>query len=319
MKRKIPLYLIIFTFLFTLNAVAFPLKKLKKGDSIDISSLKPVNKKGVKFNDNKKRKIIFIWRHDKRLSKKTAKRFLKVCKERKINCISIETKHASLEIIEKILGEIPDNIFFAQDISEVKGWGIFTLPVTIFLDKYDKIINAIGYEGQYVVKVERFLDYLEGKITKKEIEELSESPVNSKVSVLPDLNYILKLIKDNQKDDAFKKLESMKEKLDANKLNEFEKTKYAYVLMKLGQFKQANEILKNVTSYDIKSKFYKGVILYETGNKDKAQKILESIVKIYPDKKAIYFYLAKIYKDKGDYRNAAEYFEKAFNYLDINF
>jgi tetratricopeptide (TPR) repeat protein len=298
---------------------AFPLKKLKKGDTVNVERLNPVNIKGVAFKNNKKMKIVFIWRHDKRLSKKSAKRFVKVCKNRKINCISIETKNAPLEVISKILGDIPDNIYFAKNIEMIKGWGIFTLPVTIFLDKYDKIIDAIGYEGQYVVKVERFIDFLEGKISKEELEKLASSPVNNKRSILPDLNYILRLLKENQRDDAIKKLDEIKSKLKVEKLDEFEKVKYAFVLMKLKRFSEASEILKQTKNNDIKSKFYKGVVLYKTGDADKALELFKKIEKIYPDKKSVYFYLGKIYKDKGDCLNAVNYFEKAFNYIDIGF
>ncbi len=319
MRLKILIVLNIFLLVITFSLHGFPLKKLKKGDSIDLLKLEPVNDKGEKFKYNGKRNIIFIWRHDKRLSKKSAKYFVKVCRERDINCISMELKNASKETIKNILGDIPDNFFIAQNITLYKNWGIFTLPVTIFLTKKNKIIDAIGYEGQYVVKVERFLDFLEGKISKKEIEQLESSPVDRKISILPDMNFILKLIKNNQEEEALKKLSEIKRKINIAKLNEFEKTRYALVLIKLENYDDAEKVLDKTETNNIKSKFYRGIILYKNGKIKDSLEMFKSIEKVYPDKKAVYYYLGKIYKNKGDFKDAAEYFDKAFHYIDIGF
>ncbi len=317
MKRILIIFLI--AFLGISNLRGFPLRNLKKGEVINVSKFNAVNIKGEVFKDGRFKKIIFLWRHDKRLSKKTAKKFIKVCKARKIKCISVETKNTSLEKILKVIGKPPENVYFARNISIIKNWGVFTLPVTIFLDEKNKIIHAIGYEGQYITKVEKYLDYLNGKITLKELKKFFSAPVNYRRSILPDLNYILKLISDNQKDMAKKKLEELQSKIKLNNLNEFEKIKYAFVLIKFNKLKEALKVLKTVNSYNPKGKFYKAVVFYKMGKKDKALKLLKEISNIFPDKGIFYYYLGKIYKDKGDYKNAAIYFEKSLDYFNVDF
>ena len=46
---------------------------------------------------------------------------------------------------------------------------------------------------------------------------------------------------------------------------------------------------------------------------------LKEIEKIYPDKKVLYYYIGKIYKLKGDCKDASEYFDKVFNYIHISY
>ncbi len=313
-KRFICLGLI---FLFIESIYAFPLQKLKIGDKINLQNFNAVNLKGEKFKNYKKRKLLFLWRHDKRLSKKSAKKFIKVCRDRKILCISIETKGASIEQQMKILKKVPDTVYFAQNVSDIKNWGIFTLPVTIFLDKNNKIIHAVGYEGQYITKIERYIDFLEGKISKEDINKLEREAPNYRKSVLPDLNYILTLIKENQINDAEKKLTEIKGKLNLKEISSLEKLGYVKVLIKLKKYNDAESVLKTLNKYNPHVKFYRGIICYKKGNYNKALDFLKSIEKIYPDKKLLYFYFGKIYKLKGDYKNAVEYFEKVFNYLNI--
>ncbi len=297
----------------------FPLKKLKKGDHIDISSLKPVNIKGEVFHDKKVKKILFLWRLDKRLSKKSAKKFIKVCRERKIICISIETKGASIEQQLKILKKVPETVYFAQNDKVVNEWGIFTLPVTIFLDKNNKIIHAVGYEGQYVTKIERYIDFLEGKITKEQLEKAETQAPSYKKSILPDLNYILTLIKENQVEDAEKKLKEIGDKIKIENLNVVEKISLIKVLIKLKKYDYAEKIINSLNKFNPHVKFYKGIICFEKKNYDDALKSLKEIEKIYPDKKVLYYYIGKIYKLKGDCKNAAEYFEKVFNFINISY
>ncbi len=310
------LYILIFISLIEC-LYSFPLRKLKIGDKINLTNFKAVNINGKKYKNVATRKLIFLWRHDKRLSKKSAKKFIKVCKDRKIICVSIETKGASIEEQMKILKSVPDTIFFATDISGIKNWGIFTLPVTIFLDKNNKIINAVGYEGQYITKIERFLDYLEGKITKAELNKVEAEAPNYRSSVLPDFNYILTLIKENQFADAEKKLEQIKDKLNLKVLSSVEKIEYIKVLIKLNKLSLCEKVINSLNKYNPHVKFYKGIILMKNKKYDKALEMLKKIEKIYPDKKVLYYYLGKIYKLKGDFKNASKYFEKVFNYINI--
>ena len=311
-------FIILFS-LLTIPLFAFPLKKVKKGDIININRLKAVNINGKKFIKDKKRKILFIWRHDKRLSIKSAKKFLIICKERKINCISVEIKNAPIKKIVELIGPPPENIYFSQNPSVYKEWGVFTLPVTVFLDSNDKVIHAIGYEGQYITKVERYLDLLEGKITEKELKKIETANVDYNRSVIPDLKFILKLISDDQKDEAKERLLKLKQRLNLKNLNDFEKINYALVLIKLNSLKDASIVINSVNPYNIKAKFYRAVILYKQKDYNNAFKLFKEIEKIFPEKQMIYYYLGKLYKIKGDYKNASNYFEKALDFTNIAF
>ncbi len=316
--KKLILFIIGLSIFFTCKSYSFPLKHLKKNDKIDIGKLVPVNVKGEKYKNCNEKKIVLIWRHDKRLSKKTFKKFIPLCGKRKLCCISIDLKKGDIETIKQIVGNTPNHIYFAQNVDGIKhSWGIFTLPVTIFLDKNNRILDAIGYEGEYIVKVARILDLLEGKITKKELEKIESSPVDRRVSLLPDLNFILELINSDQPDDALEKLEKIKERL--KKTDQFETFLYVKILIKLKNYDKANKILERINKSNIKYKFYKAVILYKTNKLDKALDYFKKIEMLYPDKKAIYYHLGKIYKQKGNYKNATDYFEKAFNYINIDF
>ncbi len=316
MKKLISL---IFLSLFLTNLYGFPLKKLKLGDVVKIVELNPVNMSGKPYKDVKKHKLIFLWRYDKRLSKKSAKKFIKVCKDRKIICISIETKGVPIEKQIEFLKDVPDNVYFAKNVSPVQKWGIFTLPVTIFLDKSNKIIHAVGYEGQYITKIERYLDFLEGKISKKELESIESKAPSYKKSVLPDLNYILKLISENQIEDAEKKLNEISNRLKIENLDVTEKIDYIRVLIKLNKFKKADEVINSLNEYNPHKKFFKGIIFYKKKEYDNALALLKEIEMIYPDKKALYYFMGKIYKLKGDCKNASKYYDKVFNYINISF
>ncbi len=315
--RKV-IFLITFLIL-AINLYSFPLKKIKLGDIINIKELQPINAKGESYKDLKEHKLIFLWRYDKRLSKKSAKKFIKVCKERKIICISIETKGIPMEKQIEFLVDVPENVYFAKNISPVQSWGIFTLPVTIFLDKSDKVIHAVGYEGQYITKIERYLDYLEGKISKKELNKIENESPSYKRSVLPDLNYILKLISENQKEDAEKKLIEISNRLKLSDLNITEKIDFIKVLVKLNKFQKAEKVINSLNKYNPHVKFFKAIILFKKNQLDNALKLLKEIEMIYPNKKALYYFIGKIYKLKGDYKNAAEYYDKVFNYINISF
>ena len=92
-----------------------------------------------------------------------------------------------------------------------------------------------------------------------------------------------------------------------------EKLNLAEVYLKLDMPDKVEEVLKGVSEYNVGAKFYRAYAVYLRGDPDKALNMLHSIEKIYPRKKKLFYLLGEIYKQKGDYKNAAEYFEKSCN------
>ncbi|KAA0258917.1 tetratricopeptide repeat protein [Deferribacter autotrophicus] len=312
---KIIRFLFIFCFVAS-TVLSFPLKGVKKGDVIDFSKFESSHPKFEQSVKDKKLKLILFWRSDKGLSVKVAKTFVRLCSRKDLDCYSLDLKGAQKEEILKILGKVNNNFFIVNYKGDaILDFGIYTLPVTVFLDKNDKVLNAIGYEGQYFVKVGRYIKYLTGEISKEEYEKFQNvTKIVRKKSILPDINFIKKLIKDGQKDDALQKLESLNKK----GINDFEKVKLAEVLILLGKNQEAFELLKPISNKFIDAKFYIGLALYNLDNLDKALDYLVSIEKIYPNKGRLYYLLGKIYKKKGDYEKACGYFEKACDKEFIN-
>ncbi|WP_303701833.1 hypothetical protein, partial [Flexistipes sinusarabici] len=148
---------------------AFPLQQLEKGDTVSIQKFKGLNKGLSGIDKNSEIKLLLLWRHDKRTNVDTIKSFAEMCSKRDVPCIAVELQNGTMEKIKGIVGEdAAENIYFAHDRTGVTDdWGIFTLPVTLFLDKDNKVVNAVGYEGQYAVKVGRYVDFLTGKISEE--------------------------------------------------------------------------------------------------------------------------------------------------------
>lgn len=290
---------------------AFPLQQLEKGDAVSLQEFKGLNKELSGIDKNSGTKLLLLWRHDKRTSVDTVKNFVEMCSKRDVPCIAVDLQNVTMEKVKEIVGETGENVYFAQDKSGVTDdWGIFTLPVTLFLDKNNKVVNAVGFEGQYAVKVGRYVDFLSGKISEEEYKKFENTnKMHNKRSKLPKINFIKRLIEDGQPEDAKERLE----KLDKKDLSMEEKLNLAEVYLKLDMPDKVEEVLKGVSEYNVGAKFYRAYAVYLRGDPDKALNMLHSIEKIYPRKKKLFYLLGEIYKQKGDYKNAAEYFEKSCN------
>ncbi|MEC9493290.1 tetratricopeptide repeat protein [Flexistipes sp.] len=291
---------------------AFPLQQLEKGDTVSIQKFKGLNKELSGIDKNSETKLLLLWRHDKRTNVDTIKSFAEMCSKRDVPCIAVDLQEGTMEQIKSIVGaDAAEDIYFAHDKTGVTDdWGIFTLPVTLFLDKNNKVINAVGYEGQYAVQVGRYVDFLTGKISEEEYKKFENtSVVHDRRSRLPKINFIKRLIEDGQPEDAKERLA----KLDKKDLTMEEKLNLAEVYLKLDMPDKVEEALQGVSEYNVGAKFYRAYAAYLKGNLDKALKTLHSIEKIYPQKKKLFYLLGEIYKQKGDYKNAAEYFEKSCN------
>ena len=288
---------------------AFPLQQLEKGDTVSIQEFKGLNKELSNIDKNSETKLLLLWRHDKRTNVDTVKDFVEMCSKRDVPCVAVDLQNGTMEKIKEIVEKTGENVYFAHDKSGVtEDWGIFTLPVTLFLDKDNKVVNAVGYEGQYAVKVGRYVDYLTGKISEEEFKKFENtSDVNDRRSKLPKINFIKRLIEDGQPEDAKERLS----KLDKKDLSMEEKLNLAEVYLKLDMPDKVEKVLEGISEYNVGAKFYRAYAVYLNGDLDKALDMLHSIEKIYPQKKKLFYLLGEIYKQKGDYKNAAEYFEKS--------
>jgi len=301
--------LIIIFFIFTNICFSFPLKNIKKGDVFDFSKFASQESNFANSLKDKKLKMVLLWRSDKQLSVKIAKNFKKICSTKDIYCYSVDIKQIKKDELHKLIGDLSENFYITLYNGDIiEDLGIYTLPVTIFLDKNNKVIDAIGYEGQYYVKISKYLDYLTGKISKDEYEKYSNtSVVDRRRSILPDINFIKRLIRDGQKDDAIKRLSSLK----LDNLTNFEKVKLSEVYILLQRYKDAVKLLEPISDNFTDAKFYLSLAYYNIGEYDKALNLLKSIENIYPNKERIYFLLGKIFKSKGDFKKGCEYFEKS--------
>lgn len=310
MKLKVIMIMTaILSIIFSSVAIsAFPLRGLKKGDTVSIEQFTGLNKNIEELKKDSKVKVLLLWRNDKRTSIDTFKNFVSMCNEKGILCLAIDLNNGKLEDIEKLVKEVNENIVFGVDGKNITdSWGIFTLPVTIFLGEKNEVIDAVGYEGQYVVSVGRYIDYLTGKITKEEYESFQGGKVDKSRSMLPRLNFIKKLISDNQIDQAKSELE----KIDKTEATLEERLKLAEIYLLLNMPDSAEKILNDVSSQNIGAKFYRAYIDYLNGDFDSALTALHSIESIYPQKEKVYYLLGKIYASKESYKEASNYFEKA--------
>lgn len=294
---------------------AFPLKKINKGDVVPIVEFKGLNKDIAEVNKNSKIKVLLLWRNDKRTNIETFKNFVEMCSSKDISCVAVDLLNRSFKKINGIVGKVSENIYLAHDSKGITdNWGIFTLPVTIFLDKDNKVINAVGYEGQYTVKVGRYVDFLTGKISEKEYKKYENTNmVKNERSKLPQINFIKRLIKDGQPEDAKKRLKE----IDTTNLDMEEKFNLAEVYLMLENPDKVYDVLEGVAEFNMQAKFYRAYATYQKKDLDKALEMLHSMENVYPKKKEIYYLIGKIYKEKGDYKNAAKYFEMSCDKSDI--
>lgn len=308
---------IIFIIFNSIAISAFPLRGLKKGDTVSIEQFVGLNKNIQELKQDSKVKVLLLWRNDKRTSVDTFKNFVSMCNEKGILCLAIDLKNGKLEDIEKLVKDVNENIVFGVDSKNItESWGIFTLPVTIFLGEKNEVIDAVGYEGQYVVSVGRYIDYLTGKITKEEYESFKGGKIDKSRSILPKLNFIKKLISENQVANAEIELEKIEKKdfpaeLNPAELTIEERLRLIEIYLILNRLEDAEKVLNSISSQNIGAKFYRGYIDYQKGEFDSALNTLHSIENIYPKKEKLFFVLGKIYASKGSYKEASTYFEKA--------
>jgi len=139
------------TLLMAVSAYSFPMRGLEKNAVIDLHKF--TMKNGSPVSDKSPLKMLLIWRSDKRLSKKQYKVFKEFCTEEKMKCISVDR-----------LGEFQEEagIISAFDkTGYTDTWGLITIPVTVILDGNNKIIDAIGYEGQYKHRMREYMSNLQ--------------------------------------------------------------------------------------------------------------------------------------------------------------
>ena len=302
------------TFLFVILVFvgvgySFPVKNIQKGDKIDFSKFESLDKSFEASISANIKKVILLWDGRKKLSLDILKDFLKLCSEKGVVCYPVEVKGLPRDEVLKLIIEKGDNVYILSYKGEIiEEWGLFTLPVTVFLDESNKVLDAVGYEGQYLTKVGRLLDFYTGKISKDEYEQFQNvTQVIRKRSLLPDLNFAVKLIKSGQKGDALKKIEE----IDKSDMNNHEKVKFVEVLILLEKYKDAIDMAEKMADRDMNAKFYLGVASFYAGDTKRAMEVLSELENIYPKKQKIYLMLARIHKSNKEHEKAIQYFEKS--------
>lgn len=290
---------------------AFPLKSKNKGDIISVDGMQALNGSVDAVMKESALKLMLLWRSDKRTSKVIFKEFAKVCKGKKIPCLAVEMKGAPLKDIETVSPSASQVVTFAHDPNGItKDWGVFTLPVTLVLDKQNMIIDALGYEGQYDVKLARFIDLQRGDISQTSYDKVSNvSKVDRKSCQIASLNFIDRLIKSGQKEDAVKKLK----RIDPIDLRPEGKLKYAEISLKLKTPESVVPMLQEMSKINIGAKFYLAYAYYQQEKYDDSMTLLNEIAPIYPKKEKVHYLIGHIYHAKGDYKNAAAYYAKSCN------
>lgn len=291
----------------SISAFSFPLRNKKAGDQVDYTGFLVKEGDISKFINEKNYKLIFLWRYDKPFSKKIYNDFIKICKDRAILCLSVELSGENMEEISK-LGEGANIILATADKKMAAEWGVFTLPVTVFVDENNKIINAIGYEGQYLYKVEKYIDMLKNGKAGNEYNKNAEiAKIDDTTGDITFINFAIKMIKNGDVEKAKASLE----KVNKGKLNSNERVRLAEAYTLLKEYKVALNLLSGVDTPS--AKFLMAYVNYLKGEVDKAFELINEIKNIYPDKKKINLLLGKICLQKGDYKNAATYFSYCIN------
>jgi hypothetical protein len=127
--------------LMPLVVFAFPLRGVEQNAKVDMKKLsfeQPAQKDG-------RLKILFIFDSEKRLSIKQFAKFDLFCARKDVKCLALDKS-------DRFAGT--ENVAPAKDPQKyTDSWRIIALPVTVFIDKDDKIREAVGYEGDYGNKV----------------------------------------------------------------------------------------------------------------------------------------------------------------------
>jgi len=141
---------IMLVLLFAASALfASPLRDVEKGSVIDLKKFS-YGKGYNAENDRSRLKFLYIWKSDKRLSKKQYEAYRKLCSEYEITCLALDQ--------QGIGGSDTHIINITDKNGYTDNWGIIALPVTVILDENNTLIEAVGYEGQYVSKMSHLID-----------------------------------------------------------------------------------------------------------------------------------------------------------------
>ncbi|PLX71694.1 MAG: hypothetical protein C0602_00405 [Denitrovibrio sp.] len=141
---------IIFSFLIAVSSYAFPMRGLEKGALIDLQKFSTKN--GSALKDNSALKMLIVWSSDKRLSKKQYEVYSEFCTEEKVACFAVD-RNGDFHDDTDVVSAVDKNGY-------TETWGLITIPVTIILNKDNKIIDAVGYEGQYKHKMREVINNL---------------------------------------------------------------------------------------------------------------------------------------------------------------
>ena len=135
--KLIPFVIVFFA---AASLFAFPMKGLEQHSELKMSHFK-FDGSYKPEADKSPYKLMCVWNSEKRISKKQHDSFIEFCKTSKYTCISVDQ-----------LGKdhTDENVHAAVDKDGyIDTWGIVALPMTIILDSKNKIVDAVGYEGQY--------------------------------------------------------------------------------------------------------------------------------------------------------------------------
>lgn len=294
--------------MFAGNALsAFPLRNVNMGDKITLDDLTLVRCSKDQLTA-KNKKVLFIWRYDKRLSQKMYGDFESVCKEKTVNCISVELdKKEKDDILKLAKGDSKSCIVFGNE-NFANRLGVFILPVTIILDEENKIINAFSVESNYKTHLSKYIDYLNGIIKKEDLEALdAKGSKSAPTSHISTINFAKQLIKQNKLQLA----ESRLSQLNPAELSASEKIKLAELYIELNKVDIAEKLIQDDASGQ--AVLLKGYIGYLKGKYDEALKLLSENEGRITDKNKLNYLYGLIYNSKKDYENAAKYLLKNEN------
>lgn len=145
------LTIVIALFLASVSASAFPLRHIEPESVLKMDRF--AYEKGYKASEDKSPlKMLFVWDSSKRLGKKQYQAFKEFCDDAGVPCIAVD-----LQAEKKSEG----NVTAASDPENyTKTWGMIVVPVTLILNSENRIIEAVGYEGQYKHKMSELIDSL---------------------------------------------------------------------------------------------------------------------------------------------------------------
>lgn len=81
-----------------------------------------------------------------------------------------------------------------------------------------------------------------------------------------------------------------------------------FKLLEKGRFSEAKELAEKQKSPE--NIFYKGIIFYNMGNLEKAEKLLENYINLKSDNPEAYYYLGNIYLEKNILDKAEKFLKK---------